>query len=264
MTGEEPLELERPRDLGELLSTSLRVYRSNFGKLFALGLAVSLAVNGIVLGVGLEELWSGYDESPSNGQTLVVLATSLITNPLIIAMTIAVLRGVEKGDPPSAGGAIQRGLDVFTPILLVVVLAAGGVALGLLLFVVPGIYLAIRWYFAVQAVVIEDLRGTDALTRSADLVRGSWWRVFGIVLVAVLVSAIPAAFLGLPLAVAAEAADRAVVALAGQILAEALVAPFNALLVTLLFYDLRARARTALTPDAVSGPPDPPGLPPSS
>ena len=264
MTERQPLELERQRDLGDLLGTALTLYLRNFGTLFAIGVAVSLTVNGIVLGVGLEEIWAEYDDSPSDGETLVVLATSLLTNPLILAMTIFVLRDRESGQATSAGSAIQRGLDAFPPLLVAVVLAAAGVGVGLLLLVVPGVYLAIRWLFVVQAVVIEGLRGTAALSRSGDLVRGSWWRVFGVALVTALLTALPGLPVGIALDAAAESADRAVIVLVGQVGLEALFAPFSALVVTLLYFDLRARARAALTPTTESGPPDPPGLPPRS
>ena len=89
--------------------------------------------------------------------------------------------------------------------------------------------------------MIEDARGVGALRAAATLTRGHWWRTFGIVVLANLV------------ALAARAADRIAVrgarrvrrprgrSLVGQILAEALTAPFVALVATLLFYDLRAR-----------------------
>jgi hypothetical protein len=40
------------------------------------------------------------------------------------------------------------------------------------LFILPGVYLAVRWYFVPQAVVIDGARGPAALTRSGQIVRG--------------------------------------------------------------------------------------------
>ena len=264
MSAAQPLELERPRDLGDLLGTALRAYQRNVGTLFAIGLAISLTVNGIVLGVGLEQIWSGYDDSPSSGETVVLMTTGLLTNPLIIAMTAFVLTDLADGQQARAGSAIQRGLDVFPALLVAVVLATAGVALGFIALVVPGVYFAIRWYLVVQTVALEGVRGTDALRRSADLVRGSWWRVFGVVVVAALLTTLPGLPITIALAALAESADSAAISLAGQIVFEALLAPLNALIITLLYFDLRARARAAPAPSAVSGPPDPPGLPPRS
>lgn len=243
MKAGEPLELERPRDLGALLGTALVVYRRSFWKLVAIGFAVSLTVNGIVLGVGLEQIWSGYDPTPPDGETLVVLATSLLTTPLIFAMVTFVLRDVAAAGRPQARAAIQRGLDLFPGLLLAVVVAAAGVAAGFLALVLPGIYLAIRWSLVVQVVAVEEVRGPAALGRSGKLVEGSWWRVAGIVVLAAVLTTIPGIPVGIGLGAAAEAADSAAIALGGQIVLESLLTPLNGLIVALLYFDLRARHR---------------------
>ena len=52
--------------------------------------------------------------------------------------------------------------------------------------------------------------------------------------------------LGAPFTAAADAGDRAIWALAGQMLANSITQPFAALFSTLLYYDLRERRRAAL------------------
>ena len=49
------------------------------------------------------------------------------------------------------------------------------------------IYFAVRWGLYGLPVILEGSSGWNALTRSADLVKGSWARVFGIVLVIYLI-----------------------------------------------------------------------------
>ena len=57
---------------------------------------------------------------------------------------------------------------------------------GLLAITIIGIpfaiYFATRWGFYAQAVLIEESSATNALKRSRELVKGAWWRVFGIML----------------------------------------------------------------------------------
>lgn len=264
MSGRPPLELERPRDISELFGTSFRVYWANLGRLIAIAAAVSAPVNVIVLGIGLEELSSGYDASPSAGESVVLFLTPLLTTPLITAMTVVLLLDLRDGREPSARAAIQRGLDLFAPLLVAEILVVAGMTAGLLLLVLPGIYVAVRWYFVPQAVVVDDVRASRALGRSGELVEGSWWRVFRIVILITVIGGVTSLALTVPLGLAADAADRAALSLLGQILSETLIAPFGAVAATLLYFDLRARARAALAPTALSGPPDPPGLPPSS
>jgi len=59
---------------------------------------------------------------------------------------------------------------------------------GILLFVVPGIIFSIWFAFAMYILVIEGTKGMDALVKSREYVRGSWWGVFGrIALVSIIV-----------------------------------------------------------------------------
>ena len=139
----------------------------------------------IVHGIGLGWFTAEYDSTPPPAETVITLATSfLVIAPLMTAMCIYALLDVADGRKPEPRAAIQRGLEVFTPVLLVIVLYGAGVMLGLLALVIPGLYLAIRWCFSIQAAVIDSSRGPEALRRSSELVKGSWWRVAGMILAA--------------------------------------------------------------------------------
>ena len=110
-----------------------------------------------------------------------------------------------------------------------------------LALIVPGVYLAVRWYFVPQAVVIEGARGPQALARSGLAVTGFWWRVFGLVLLANVAVAIPGFILLTPFTAIAESTDRAVWSLVGSAVTTSVTTPFVALYSTLLYYDLLAR-----------------------
>jgi hypothetical protein len=236
------LELNRQRDLTALFADSLTVLRRHFGTFMALAAVVVVPVHVIVSGVGLEQLTGDYDSSPPLEEALIPTAVSfLVVAPLLNAICIRVLQLIAEGGSPSPRRAIVEGFEAFTPIFFAVLLAAAGIALGLLLFIVPGVYVAVRWFFVPQAVVIEGATGPAALARSMEVTQGFWWRTFGIALVANLAAAIPGLLLSAPLAALAESSGRAVWALAGTILTEMITTPFVALVATLLYYDLRAR-----------------------
>jgi hypothetical protein len=240
------IELERPREAGALLRDSLVVYRRHFWTFFALGALVVVPAELIVSGFGLEQLSSGYDPTPSFAEAAVPGAVSyLVVAPLITAICVFALRSVAAGGTPGAREATVKGFELFTPIFFAVLLAALGIALGLIL-VLPGIYLFVRWYFVPQAVVLEGARQAGALRASGRLVEGFWWRTFGLIVVVNLAALLVQIVLGAPFAAAADASDRAVWSLLGQILAGALTQPFAALYSTLLYFDLRERRRAAL------------------
>lgn len=245
MSSPERLDLARQRGIGDLLGDALGLYFRNFPTVFAIGFAVVLPVQLIVSGIGLEELTSGYRESDNTVELLIpTIVSYLVVAPLIAAATIHLLRRLADGQRAQAGPSIQAGLDVFAPVFLAVLLAGLGTALGLVLLILPGLYVAVRWFFVPQAVVIDNARSAEALRASWRLTDGFWFRTFGIVILANLIAFLPASLLVLPLQALAESADRQAIALAGMVLTESLTAPFVALVSTLLFYDIRAR-RTA-------------------
>ncbi len=239
------IELEQPRDLGALLRDSFSVYLGHFGTFLALGALVVVPSQLIVGGIGLEQLTSDYDSSPGLAETAIPAAVAyLVVAPLITAICVHALRSVATGGPPGAREAIVNGFESFTPIFFAVLLAAAGIVLGLLV-VIPGIYLFVRWYFVPQAVVLEEARNAGALRASGRLVAGAWWRTFGMVLLVNLVILLVGFALGAPFTALADASDRAIWWLAGQIVAGTVTAPFAALFATFLYYDLRERKRTA-------------------
>jgi hypothetical protein len=236
------LQLARPRDLGELLADALGVFFRHLWTFLALSAVVVVPVQLIVSGVGLEQLTAGYEASASVVERVIQgLVNFLVVTPLISAICIHALHSVAAGGSPRPRQAVVEGFEAFTPIFFAIALAAIGIALGLLL-VLPGIYLFIRWYVVPQAVVIDGARGPAALARSGELTRGRWWRTLGIFLVAYLATLVPALLVLTPLAAVAESTDRAVWSLVGTILAQTVSAPLLALVSTLLYYDLRARA----------------------
>jgi hypothetical protein len=239
------LQLRQPRDVGGLYRDSLRVFLRHAWLFILLSAAVVIPVEVAVEGIGLEMLTSSYDESPPLVESAVPTVVSfLVMTPIITAICIYALHSIAEGVRPSPGQVFVAGFEAFTPLFGAVVLAALGIALGFLALVVPGVYLAVRWYFVPQTVVIENARGPAALTRSGQTVQGFWWRTFGLVLLANVAVAIPGFLLLSPFSAIAASTDRAVWALVGTILATSVTTPFVALYSTLLYYDLLAR-RTA-------------------
>jgi hypothetical protein len=236
------LKLREARDVGALFRESLRVFLSHAWLFILLSAAVVLPVELVVEGIGLEMLTSSYDESPALAESVAPAVVGfLVMTPIITAICIYALHSIAAGAHPSPGQVFVAGFEAFTPLFGAVVLAALGIAIGFLALLLPGVYLAIRWYFVPQAVVIEGARGPAALRRSGQIVEGFWWRTLALVLLANLAIAIPALVLLAPFTAIAASTDEAVWALVGTILATSVTTPFVSLFSTLLYYDLLAR-----------------------
>jgi hypothetical protein len=69
-------------------------------------------------------------------------------------------------------------------VLAITAAASVGVLAGLVLLVVPGIVLITWWLLAYQPALVERLGWRESLGRSRELVRGSFWQVLVVAIVA--------------------------------------------------------------------------------
>ncbi len=251
-------DLDRPRDVGAILDDAFALYRAHWRTLLAVTAAIAVPVQLAVLGVGLGWLWSGYDSQRPLGDTIAAAAAQfLVVTPLVTAMAVHVVLAAAEERRPSGRAVLAEGFDVFAPLFWALVLMTLGIAAGFLAFVVPGIFLLVRWAVVPQAVVVEGERGAAALRRSWDLVRGRGWFAFVVLLVVNLLSSVVAAAVTIPAGLAADAADAQALDLVGTIAGGLLTLPFTALAGTLLYFALRAGPALAAPPGGTAGPPEP-------
>jgi hypothetical protein len=231
-------ELDRPRDLGELLRDSFGLLAGRPAAFMAIGLVFAVPIELGVSGVGLEQLTAPYEEKIQPVEAVVgALSNYVLTTPLVTVACALLVAGAA----PTAGRAAIRAVEASTPLVLAAIVAAIGVAVGLFFLIIPGLYLLVRWFLFPQAVALEDRRGVDPLRRSGELIEGRWIRAAGVILLANLIGFLPGAALALPFGALAVSSDREWPILLGQTLGESISAPIVAVMATVLFYDLRAR-----------------------
>lgn len=83
------------------------------------------------------------------------------------------------------------------------------IILGLILFIVPGVYLIVKWMFAEYYVVDKGMRPMEALRASSKLTEGHRWKIFFFML-----ASIVAVWLGILVFVVGVLASTAIVFLA--------------------------------------------------
>ncbi|MDQ4142615.1 MAG: hypothetical protein M3198_02550, partial [Actinomycetota bacterium] len=127
---------------------------------------------------------------------------------------------------------------------------AGGIILGILAFfaAIPLlVWLYFSWSVSVPALLTEGRRGTQALRRSFGLVRGRWWFVFGVQVVASLVATVVSFMItAVPQAVLiGTLGDSPFAFLILQALATSVAAilttPFVSAVAVVIYFDLRVR-----------------------
>ena len=103
------------------------------------------------------------------------------------ALTEAV-RDVRDGRIDTTIGELYERTRPRLPALIVAgILATLGIVLGLILLIVPGLYLLTRWVLIIPVIVIEGRSAGESFTRSTQLTAGHRWTVLGVVVVTLLI-----------------------------------------------------------------------------
>jgi len=110
------------------------------------------------------------------------------------------------------------------------------IGIGLILFIVPGLYLITIWCLIVPVIVLEGAGIGAAFGRSQQLVKGHGWQVFGTIILVFLLLFVVSLVIGLILAVLPYALRQAI----SGVVSGTLISPFLALVVTLAYFRLRS------------------------
>lgn len=112
------------------------------------------------------------------------------------------------------------------------------------------IYFGVRWGFYPLAVLFEETTATNALRRSTGLIKGTWWRVFGILLGILLIATIIpfvlhwATVFFISLTGIVKTGEGSLLNEVGRfssLIQNFVAAPINIIGTTLLYFDLRVR-----------------------
>src|SRR5437867_9432984 len=241
----------RPRTLGEILSEAFRIYRENAAKLMVIVavVVVPLSFIGALLAhfVGeptLHRVGGTIEYSRSFGVTILALLIAAAIGVIIWAiLQAAILRGAAQatiGDPVDVEASYRWGLSRFGSVLLVALLVGIVVGVGFILLIIPGLIFLVFLSVSEPALIVENRRGTEALKRSWNLVRGHFWHALVVILIAAILTGIVQGIL------AAIGGHNWFVRWIFSAIAQILTSPFSALVTVLLYLDLRAR-KEALT-----------------
>jgi hypothetical protein len=151
----------------------------------------------------------------------------------------ALVRAVEdvrdgRADLP-LGETFERVRPQLGSIIVGGILAGLGVAVGLLLLIVPGLVLMTWWVLLIPVIVLEERSAGEAFGRSRELVRGYGWGVFGVIVLTILLLL---AF-SIVLAIVLAPFDEWIQSFLSNVISGTLTAPFIAVTWTILYYRLR-------------------------
>jgi hypothetical protein len=238
--------LPRPMGIGEILSTALQLYRRHWRTLLTIAAVVVVPIT--LLQYLFGDLVRTQGETTRNGVVVETASWSVGIAGLVAALagilmylvlTGAITRAVAAevaGQDPSVEQSYRFGFHRLGAVLLVSLLVGLATIGGLILFIIPGIYIGIRLCVSIEALVVEGRRGTEAMGRSWGLVGGHWWHAFATVVVGGLLTSIVNALITAPFGNTSWFVQAVAAAVATVV-----TMPYSALVGVLLYLDLRAR-----------------------
>jgi hypothetical protein len=245
--------------VGEILDRTFTLYRRNFLLFFgitAIPYMLNLVLNLVRLlyfrdftSAGIKG--AGATATLSGSYFLMMLiaaAVGLVVYLFSQGATILAVTELYLGRTTSMASALGRVWDELGTLFGVVVLNGLAVGVGLILLVIPGLYMMCRLLVCVPAALVENLGPRESLSRSFDLTRDNAGRAFLLFLVymcLVFAGGTLTGLLLLPVAVSHQ--DPSVMRLWGslslvaQTLINSLVSPIFLIACAVFYFDLRIR-----------------------
>ena len=238
--------------VGSILGESWRLYTRFFKRFFVIAVIVYLIVN---LLNALVATAFGHGAGIAALLALITVVVSLVGTFWLQGALVFAVDDVRDGKiDTTVGQVFERVRPFLGTLILAGVLAGIGVAIGLVLLVVPGLILLTWWCLIVPVIVLEGKRVGESFSRSRELVRGHAWTVFGVVLISAVLSAIASGIIQSIFSFLGSFLRYWI----GGAIASAIVGPFFAVALTHMYFTLRALGEGSVAPAAPASTPNAP------
>ncbi|HEY5989465.1 MAG TPA: hypothetical protein VIV12_24275 [Streptosporangiaceae bacterium] len=212
--------------LSGVLGEAWALYRAHAAHLLTIAFVIYLvaAVAAAVLGL------AGSIVGPLLGSVVQLVAAFLLQAALVKAV-----QDVRDGRVDlSFGETVSAAAPYIWAVAGASILAGIAITIGLILVIAPGLYLITIWAVIVPVIVIERSGALASFGRSHQLVRGRGWHVFGTLVLVFLILIVVNIVIGLIFS-ALPVLWRSGLS---TVVSGTLIAPFLALVVTLIYYRL--------------------------
>ena len=219
----------RPRSATEIIDASFQLLRSHYTQL------VAVAVVALLPYIILVALAGGtYGSS-----VFLVLVAQFLCAALAEAAVIVAVSDAYIGTNVDIHRAITTTVGRLPTIILAGIIRGVAVMLGVVLFIFPGVYVALRTFAITPVVVLEDRSASDAMARSWSLAKGEVGKVFITLLLAWLIFIVLYVLLLMLVGMLGAHNPRATNLIVAILMA--LVYPITGVVTTFLYYDIRVR-----------------------
>ena len=243
----------RPLSTGELLDRTFSLYRSHFG----LFVGIFALPHLIVLGVQFLQLMSQrpYGRGPDIVASLLwlvaIMFVGLIMASASQAAAVIAVSELHLDRPASVSDSFLRVREHLLGVMGISIIVFVAVVLGIFALLVPSILLAIIWSLAIPAKVLENKGPLAAMSRSVELTKGDWGRIFVVGLLVAVLSYGLRMLLQVPILIGTYMSAKAgmrnavlgwqIASLVAGFVAESLVVAVGTIAFSLVYFDERVR-----------------------
>lgn len=226
----------RAMSFGEILDTGFQLLRNHFGLLVGLSLVLYAPVALLQILVAGS---TSTGEAPSVGVAIFGMLplglTILIVAPIVSAANTYAIGKLYLGEKVEFADAWRVALELMLPLVGTSLLSMFAIFIGILLLIVPGIYLILAFILLWQVMVLERVFGVAALRRSHELMKGNKGRALGILFVSGVVVAVLSTALQIVLSFVPLLGPI------GSAAAQAVGNVYTAAISVVLYFDIRCR-----------------------
>jgi hypothetical protein len=242
-----PLDLRQPRSVAAIVTDALELYARHPLVFTVLALSVVAPYELLVFAVTGTSPLGAPKGALSTTLVLDLLDLSLVL-PLISALHVQAVVRIGEGRQPRLSDVVSSTIRVLPPVAAATIAAGLGTATGFVAFVIPGLILLVVWSIVAQVAAVERSDWPSTLRRSAELTRGHYFHIFGLLVLLGVIEQLFRLAAGQLAGTGARPSQLAV-----GIAIETVTRSFAALATALLFFDLLARQGTAGSGAAGSG-----------
>jgi hypothetical protein len=211
--------------LSGVIGEAWQMYKAHWKHLLAIAFVIYLAAAIISAILGLLGTIGLY----------LALIVSIVALFLLQATLVKAVQDVRDGRADlSISETVSQATPFIGPVFAASFLAGIAIFIGFVLIIVPGLILITIWAVIIPVIVIERSGVMAAFGRSRELVKGRAWHVFGTLVLTWIILFVVDIILGLIFAFVPYAIRDGL----ASVISGTLVAPFIALVVTLMYYRL--------------------------
>jgi hypothetical protein len=215
--------------VSSILGDAFELYRLLFRRSVATAAIVFTVVAAIDVAADLPD-----NRGARLGLGLLAFALGFAGTVLVQGALVRIVRNIHEGmRPESVRTLLEAARERLGTLAVASIVYGFGVVLGLLLFIVPGLLAAARWCLMAPLIMLEGRSAGDARRQSSELVRGQTWAVLGALVVTFLLVVVVSAVV-----IPATLADNVLVEVIAGIVVGSLTAPFQAHVLTVIYYRL--------------------------